>query len=164
MRKIHALILIFYFIPFFGKAQHDVLALEKNGMHVRTYTIGDPMTFQTVYGQWFDGIIDDLHHDTIFIAGQAFSYKEIGAISRVKTGWNNRTTGITLMTAGVGFFAIGAINGALRGDAAQDWYTTSGIIIGSALITAGAVFLATSKKYYKLGGKYKLQYLQIGRR
>jgi hypothetical protein len=162
MRKIF--ILTFYIIPFFCQAQHDVLVLEKRGMHVRTYTIGDPMTFRTVYGQWFDGTIDDLHRDTVFIAGQAFSYKEIAAISRVKTKWDNRVTGVTLMTAGVGLFAIGAINGGLRGDEAKEWYTTSGIIIGGALIAAGAIFLATSKKYYSLGGKFQLQYLQIGRR
>lgn len=132
-------------------------------MHVRTYTIGDEMTFKTVYDQWFSGTIDDLHKDTVYIAGQAFSYKEIAAISRVKTKWSNKTTGLTLMTAGVGFFAIGAINGGLRGDQANQWYTTSGYIIGGALIGAGALFLATAKKYYPLGGRFKLQYLQIGR-
>jgi len=161
MRKIF--ILALFVIPLFCHAQHDVLVLEKRGMHVRTYTIGDPMTFKTVYGQWFNGTIDDLHSDTVFIAGQAFNYKEIAAISRIKTKWDNRTTGVTLMTAGIGFFAIGAVNGGLRGDAAKEWYTTSGLIIGGALITAGALFLATSKKYYSLGGKFKLQYLQIGR-
>ncbi|HEV9036602.1 MAG TPA: hypothetical protein VGQ51_08280 [Puia sp.] len=164
MRKLSALILLFYIIPSFCKAQHDILVLEKRGMHVRTYTIGDPMTFRTVYDQWFTGTIDDLHRDTVFIAGQSFSYKEIAAISRIKTKWDNRTTGAILTMAGIGFFAIGAINGALRGDEAKEWYTTSGVIIGGALITAGVVFLATSKKYYRLGGKYKLQYLQIGRR
>lgn len=158
------LILAFCIIPFFCKAQHDVLVLEKRGMHERTYTIGDPLTFRTVYGQWFTGTIDDLHRDTVFIAGQAFSYKEIAAISRIRTKWDNRTTGTILTAAGVGLFAIGAINGALRGDPASSWYTTSGVIIGSALIVTGVLFLATQKKYYTLGGKYKLQYLQIGRR
>ena len=158
------LILIFCVIPFFCRAQHDVLVLEKRGMHERTYTIGDQMTFRTVYDQWFSGTIDDLRKDTVYIAGQAFNYKEIAAISRIRTKWDNRTTGVLLMTAGVGLFAIGAINGALRGDEAKEWYTTSGLVVGGALITAGAIFLATSKKYYTLGGKFKLQYLQIGRR
>ncbi|HXB95185.1 MAG TPA: hypothetical protein VNU70_08505 [Puia sp.] len=162
MRKV--LILAFYIIPFFCHAQHDILVLEKRGMHVRTYTIGDPMTFKTVYGQWFNGTIDDLRRDTIYIAGQAFSYKEIAALSRIKSKWDNRTTGVILMTAGIGLFAIGAINGGLRGDEAKDWYTTSGIIVGGAFIAAGAIFLATAKKYYTLGGKFQLQYMQIGRR
>ena len=164
MRIAGALILLFYLIPLFCRAQRDVLVLEKRGMHVRTYTIGDQMTFRTVYDQWFSGTIDDLHKDTVFIAGQAFNYKEIAAVSRIRTKWDNRNTGMILTVAGVGLFAIGAINGALRGDEAKDWYTTSGVIVGGALITAGLVFLATSKKYYNLGGKFKLQYLQIGRR
>ena len=159
----NVLILLLSVIPFLCRAQHDILVLEKRGMHVRTYAIGDQMTFRTVYGQWFDGTIDDLRRDTVFIAGQAFNYKEIGAISRVKTKWDNRGTGIKLLTAGVGLFAIGAVNGGLRGDRAKEWYTTSGIIIGGALITAGALFLATSKKYYPLGGRFLLQYMQLGR-
>jgi hypothetical protein len=157
------IILIICFIPLLAAAQHDVLALEKNGLHVRSYTVGDPMTFETVYGQWFNGTIDDLRRDTIYISGQAFSYKEIGAISRERTKVNNKVTGALLMTAGVGLFAIGAVNGGLRGDQASQWYTTSGIVIGSALVAGGLILVATAKKYYTLGGKYKLQYLQIGR-
>lgn len=157
------IIILFSSLPFLSRAQHDVLVLEKNGMHVRAYTVGDPFTFETVYGQWFTGVIDDLHRDTVYINGQAFSYKEIAAISRVKTKWSNKATGLTLATAGVGFFAIGAINGGLRGDPANQWYTTSGYIIGGALITAGVLLMATAKKYYMLGGRFKLQYLQLTR-
>jgi hypothetical protein len=162
--KAHLLhILFFCFIPVLVKAQHDVLVLEKRGLHVRSYTVGDPMTFMTVYGQWFNGTIDDLRRDTVYISGQAFSYKEIGAISRERTKWSNKVNGTLLATAGVGLFIIGAVNGGLRGDQASQWYTTSGIIVGSALIAGGVILVATAKKYYKLGGKFKLQYLQIGR-
>ena len=162
MRKV--IILIFCVIPFLSRAQHDVLALEKNGMHVRSYTIDDPFTFETVYGQWFSGTIEDLHHDTIYISGQAFSYKEIAAISRERTKLSNRGTGILLMTAGAGLFAISAVNGVYRSDKAKDWYKPTGVIIGGALITGGLLLVATAKKYYTLGGKFKLQYMQIGRR
>jgi hypothetical protein len=158
------IILLFCVIPFFVRAQHDVLALEKNGMHVRSYTVGDPITFETVYGQWFTGTIDDLHHDTVYINGQAFSYKEIGALAREKsTGITGKTTGISAIVVGTGVFVLGAVNGGIRGDAAKTWYTTSGIVLGSALIATGVVLVAAAKKYYKLGGRFKLQYLQIGR-
>jgi hypothetical protein len=157
-------ILIFCVIPFLSRAQHDVLALEKNGMHVRSYTVGDPLTFETVYGQWFTGTIDDLHHDTVYINGQAFSYKEIGAVAREKvSGLTGKTTGISAIVVGTGVFVLGAVNGGIRGDRTKDWYTTSGIVLGSALITTGVVLIATAKKYYKLGGRFKLQYMQIGR-
>ena len=168
MRKI--VILIICIIPFLSYAQNDVLVLTKRGFHVRSFTVGDPITFETVYGQWFTGTIDNLRRDTVYINGQAFSYKEIDAIQRDRqglnrwTGHDNRGTGILLAAAGAGLFAIGAINGGLRGDNANQWYTTSGIIIGGALIATGVYLIASVKKYYRLGGRYKLQYLQIGRR
>jgi hypothetical protein len=122
------------------------------------------MTFETVYGQWFTGTIDDLHHDTVYINGQAFSYKEIGALAREKnTGLSGKTTGISAIIVGTGVFVLGAVNGGIRGDRTKDWYTTSGIVLGSALITAGVIMIAAAKKYYKLGGRFKLQYMQIGR-
>jgi hypothetical protein len=162
MRKI--IILIICIIPFLSQAQNDVLVLTKRGMHVRAYTVGDPISFETVYGQWFEGTIADLRRDTVYINGQAFSYKEIGAIKRERTTLSNRGTGVLLMAAGAGLFAIGAINGGIRGDAAKQWFTTSGYVVGGALIATGAILVATAKKYYPLGGRYKLQYLQIGRR
>jgi hypothetical protein len=162
MRKI--IILIICIIPFLSYAQNDVLVLTKKGFHVRAYTVGDPISFETVYGQWFEGTIADLRRDTVYINGQAFSYKEIGAIKRERTKLSNRGTGVLLTAAGAGLFAIGAFNGANRGDAAKQWYTTSGYIVGGALIATGIALIASAKKYYPLGGRYKLQYLQIGRR
>ena len=159
MRKI--VVLLLCTIPFLSRAQNDVLVLTKKGMHVRAYTVGDAISFETVYGQWFTGNIADLRRDTVYMNGQAFSYKEIGAISRDKS---SKTLGVLLTTAGVGLFAIGAINGGLRSDKPKEWYTTTGYIIGGALIATGVYMLATTKKYYTLGRKYKLQYLQIGRR
>src|SRR5579872_6892772 len=71
------LVVVICLIPFFCEAQHDVLVLQRRGMHEQAFTIGDPMSFETVYGQWFNGTIEDLHHDTVYIAGQAFNYHEI---------------------------------------------------------------------------------------
>ena len=158
------IILIFCVIPFLSRAQRDVLVLEKNGMHVRSYTVGDPLTFETVYGQWFAGTIDDLHHDTVYINGQAFSYKEVAAISREKSSLvTGKGAGLAAIIVGTGVFVLGAVNGGIRGDRTKDWYTTSGLVLGSALIATGVVLVATAKRYYKLGGRFKLQYMQIGR-
>src|ERR1700744_4675215 len=125
MRK--TIILLFCIIPFLSYAQNDVLVLQKRGMHVRAYTVGDQMTFKTIYDQWFTGTIDDMRRDTIYINGQAFSYKEIAALERAKSG---SATGKLMMIAGGGFAAISIINGLRRNDAAKQWFTTSGYIIG----------------------------------
>jgi hypothetical protein len=155
------LILLFYCIPFLSQAQNDVLILQRRGMHVRAYTVGDAFVFKTVYGQWFTGTIDDLHHDTIYINNLAFHYNEIAAIRKMKGG--NRSLGPLMMVAGGGFMVIGAVNGLLRQDPPKDWYTTSGYIIGGALLVGGFILSQFSSRDYNLGGRFKLQYLQISK-
>lgn len=158
---LRGIILFFCLIPFFGHAQKDVLVLQKRGMHVHAYAVGDQLTFRTVYGQWLSGTIEDLYHDSIYIIGQAFDIKEIAAISRAPGKNNNNTLGPMMMVAGGGFMVIGAVNGMLRKDAPKDWYTTSGLIIGGTLLAGGYLLSRTGNKVYHLGGKFKLQYLQI---
>src|ERR1700733_12713036 len=128
------LILFFCLIPFFSSAQHDVLVLQRRGMHEHAYTIGDPFVFKTIYGQWFSGTIEDLRHDTVYIAGQAFNYNEIAVIQRMATKINFATLGATMMIAGAGFAAISVINGGLRQDHPNQWFTTGGYIIGGVLV------------------------------
>jgi hypothetical protein len=153
-------ILIICLIPLFSEAQRDVLVLERRGMHERAYTIGDPLVFETIYGQWFNGTIDDMHHDTVYIAGQAFNYKEIAAIRRDSKGsWS--TAGKYMMIVGGGFAVISAINGGLRQDHPNEWFTTSGYIIGGVLLVGGFILTEFTPKYYKLGGRFQLTYLQI---
>src|ERR1700684_244439 len=104
---LHKLFILFLsLIPFCSLAQNDVLVLQRRGMHERAYTVGDPLTFKTVYGQWFSGTIDDLRHDTVYIAGQAFHYNEIAVIQRMATTINYATLGTYMMIAGAGFGAI----------------------------------------------------------
>lgn len=147
-------------IPFFCQAQRDVLVLQRRGMHERAYTVGDPLVFQTIYGQWFNGTIEDLHHDTVYIAGQAFNYKEIAAIRRDSKG-NWSQAGKYMMIVGGGFAVISAINGGLRQDHPNEWFTTSGYIIGGVLLVGGFLLTELTPKYYKLGGRFQLTYLQI---
>src|ERR1700722_11807043 len=160
MRRI--IILIICIFPIISYAQNNVLVLEKNNMHVKSFTIGDPMTFKTVYGQWFAGKIDDLRTNAVYISGQAFSYKEIAAIKRDHSA--TKYWGVAAITVGAGVGVLNAFNGAYRGDKASTWFTTSGIILGSALVAGGIALVATPAKQYTLGGKFQLQYLQIGRR
>jgi hypothetical protein len=155
------LILGICLIPFFSQAQRDVLVLQRRGMHERAYTVGDPLVFETIYGQWFNGTIEDLHHDTVYIAGQAFNYNEIAVIRRLNTKIDWSQAGKLMMIAGGGFVAISAINGALRQDHPNEWFTTSGYVIGGVLLAGGFLLAELTPKYYKLGGRFKLTYLQI---
>jgi hypothetical protein len=158
----HRLFILFIcLIPFFSQAQNDVLVLQRRGMHERSYTVGDLLVFKTVYGQWFTGNIEDLHHDTVYIAGQAFNYNEIAVIRRTDKKMNWSGLGVDMMIAGGGLGLISVGNGLLRQDHPNAWFTTSGYIIAGALLAGGFVVAEFTAKYYKLGGRFKLTYLQL---
>lgn len=155
------LIFLCLFIPVAGFGQSDVLILQKHGKNIRSYIPGDPIIMQTVYDQWFDGTLTSLHHDSVSVDGIAFHWKEIKAIRWRRTGLNYTADGTILMIAGAGWLAINAINGIYRKDAIGDWYTTSGVVIGAALIGGGFLLRKAAVKTYQLGHKYDLHYLEL---
>jgi hypothetical protein len=158
----YAIILFICIIPFPTQAQTDILALQKRGMHVHTYTTGSELTMETIYHQWFQGIIMDMRHDSIFINGLSFHYREIASIRYMRTKLGYSGLGAGLMVAGAGVFVLGSVNGLYRGDKAKDWYTPSGFITGGALLAGGFLLRKAQFKTYHLGGKFKLEYLSVG--
>lgn len=149
-------------LPVTGRSQNDLLVLEHHGSQVRTFTRGVELNMQTVYNQWFDGMIDDLRHDSVFMNGQAFSYKEIAAIKIGRNNFANTVLSDGMMVAGAGVFVLGAVNGLYRGDSARGWYTASGLVLGSGLLVGGFLLSRTRNRTYKIGKKFTVDYLQIG--
>jgi hypothetical protein len=154
-------ILIFCLIPFFTKAQTDILVLKKRGYHVRSYTVGDELTMETVYKQWISGTITQLRHDTVFVNGLGFHFKEISAIRRTHYNFGNTVLPYGMMAAAGGILVLNAVNGAYRHDKARDWYTKSSIITGAALLVGGFILTRTNRKIYHLGHRFKLDYLEL---
>lgn len=159
-----AIIFVFFCIPFFTQAQTDVLVLKKRGMEVRTYTIGSELTMMTIYNQWFGGSITDMRHDSIFINGLPFHYKEIAGIRTTHLNFGNTLLPSFMMVVGGGTFVLGAVNGLYRGDKSKDWFTTSGLISGGAFLVGGYLLTKTRVKNYRIGKKFTLDYLVIGRK
>jgi hypothetical protein len=154
----------FYFIPFFCAAQKpmdDVFVLQKNGSNVRTYSIGMPFSMETIYEQWFDGTITAIRHDSIFLNGIPFHYKEIRTIRWERTKLQYTTDGILLMIAGGGVLVLGAVNGLYRGDQAKDWYTPVSFITAGVFLITGFILLKSKYKKYSLGKKYSIHYLEL---
>lgn len=156
------IILLFFFLPFFTRAQTDVLVLKKKGWEVRSYTVGSELTMKTIYNQWFQGNITDMRNDTVYINGLAFDYKEIAAIKKTDLHFYNTVLPAGMMVAGGGIFVLGAVNGLYRGDKSKDWYTASGLATGAALVVVGYLLTKTRVKSYPIGGRFKLDYLVIG--
>jgi hypothetical protein len=156
-----AIILSFFLLPELVKAQTDLLILQKKGGEIRTYTVGSPITMKTVYDQWFDGAITDMRHDSVFVNGVAFHHREIAAVQIGHDNFSNSILAVGMMVAGGGSFVLGAVNGLNRGDKSKDWYTTTGLITGAALVTVGYLLTKTRRSTYIIGAKYKLDYLVL---
>jgi hypothetical protein len=150
-----------FFIALQCCAQNDVMMLEKNGERVKTFGPGVSIQFETIYQQWFQGTIDFLRNDTVYINGTAFNYKEIATIKINRKHLNYEADGAILVTAGAGVLLIGAINGLIRHDPASAWYTTTSYITSGALLLLGYLLLHSINKTYHLGKKFTLQYLAL---
>jgi hypothetical protein len=155
------LLFILWFVPTCCFSQTDLLMLKKNGAHVITFVAGMHITMETIYDQWFDGTITAIRHDSILVNNLSFHYKEIKAIQKERKGLNYKTDGYILMAVGGGILVLGAVNGAYRGDAAQDWYRPASFIAAGALIVGGFVLTRLETKEYLLGKKFTLEYLEL---
>jgi hypothetical protein len=148
-------------LPVCSFSQTDLLMLKKNGQHVITYSEGMEINMETIYQQWFEGTISAIRHDSIFLDGTPFHYKEIMAIQRQRKGLNYKADGIILMAAGGAWLVIGAVNGLYRGDPANTWITPAGYIIAGTLIAGGFALTRLETKKYVIGKKYTLEYLNL---
>jgi hypothetical protein len=142
-------------------AQTNVIILEKNGANVKTYATGMEISFETVYHQWFTGVITAVRHDSVFINDFPFDYREIATISAERKSLNYSEDGVLLMIAGGGVLLLGAVNGAYRGDNAKSWYTSGGFITAGSLLAGGFLLTRARFKKYHLGKKYTLEYLAL---
>jgi hypothetical protein len=149
-------------LPALARAQTDLLILEDRGSQVRTYTVGTDLEMRTIYNQWFQGMITGMSHDSIFLDGMAFNYKEIGAVRIAHVNFSNTVLSTGMMAAAGGILVLGAVNGLYRHDPAKRWYTPSGLITGTILLVGGFVLSRTRSGVYTIGKKYKLQYLVLG--
>ena len=158
MKKIWLLLCL---APLFCMAQTDVLELQKNGSNLKTYSPGMYLVMETIYDQWFEGPITLIRNDSVFVNGFPFHYKEIKTIRFERTKLNYKADGLILMIAGGGVLVLGAVNGLYRGDPASQWYTPASYITAGALLGLGFLILHSQFKKYRLGKKYKLQYLSV---
>jgi hypothetical protein len=137
------------------------LVLKKRGALVHTYTVGEQLIMETVYHQWFNGTITELHHDSVYLNGMPFHYKEIRTIRRTHYNFGNTVLPYGMFAAAAGILVLNAVNGALRHDEAKDWYTHSGIVTGIALVVGGFILTRTTRSTYHLGHRFTLDYLEL---
>jgi hypothetical protein len=139
--------------------QTNLLVLEKKGGNVKTYSQGMEISIRTIYHQWFEGTITALRHDSVFVNGFPFHYKEIEALKKTRNSLNYEADGVLLMIAGGGVLVLGAVNGWYRKDKAGTWYTPTSYLTAGALLLGGYLLTKSRYKYYTLGKRYKLMFM-----
>jgi hypothetical protein len=154
--------LLSFLLPALVRAQADLLVLENRGSQVRTYTVGTDLEMRTIYNQWFGGMITGMSHDSVFVNGMGFGYKEIAAVRIKHINFSNTVLSTGMMVAAGGVLVLGAVNGLYRSDPPKSWYTSSGLITGAVLLVGGFALSRTRSGVYTIGKKYQLQYLQLG--
>ncbi|MDP4129983.1 MAG: hypothetical protein Q8918_01965 [Bacteroidota bacterium] len=159
MRKTIAV--LFFLLPLISFSQTDVLILQKNDRNIKTYAPGQPIIFETVYQQWFDGTLTDLRNDSVFINGIPFHYNEIKTMRVERTKLNYSADGTLMIIAGVGVLALNTVNGLYRKDKAGTWFSTTGWITSGALIVGGILLKKARIRTFPLGKKYGLHYLEL---
>jgi hypothetical protein len=156
--------LLFFFLlltAMLTHAQTNLLVLEKNGNNVKTYSTGIDITLETIYHQWFDGVITSISNDSVYVNGVPFHYKEIEAIRKERTKLNYEADGVLMMVAGGGVLVLGIVNGLYRGDHPNTWLTATSYVTAGALLIGGYLLTKARFKYYHLGKKYTLQYIAL---
>ncbi|MEO8582432.1 MAG: hypothetical protein ABI415_01475 [Flavitalea sp.] len=160
VRTILFILLIF---PLAVSSQTNFLILKKRGKQLRLYVTGSEISLRTVYGTSYDGYITQMQHDSVFVNGIPFHYKEIASFSNLGTRSGFLTVGTGMLAAAGGIIGLGAINGIYRKDKAKDYYSKSGLITAAALAVGGYVMRKAYFINYKVGKKYSVQYLEINR-
>ena len=168
-------------------AQNDVLLLQKKGKTKRSFFTGKYISLETKQGNYADGIITAIQKDTVYIrhfdiqqtatdyGGMYFDtvfryttaihYHDIGAlINPTDKVANRKRNGTILMIAGAGVMALGAINGAYRGDPPRDWYEPAGYITAGSMIALGYLWSKSGKPRTPIGKKYTIKILPLATR
>src|SRR5665213_334011 len=159
MRKIIAV--LFFLIPLIGLSQTDVLILQKNGRNIKTYAPGQPIIFETVYQQWFDGTLTELRNDSVFVNGIPFHYNEIKNMRLERSKLNYGADGTLLIIAGAGVLVLNSVNGLYRKEKPARWFAATDWITAGALIVGGILLKKARIRTFPLGKKYGLHYLDL---
>ena len=152
---------LFVLIPLICFSQSDVLILQKNGRNIKTYAPGQPIIFETVYEQWFDGTLTDLRNDSVFVNGIPFHYNEIKTMRVERTKLNYAQDGSLLIIAGAGVLVLNTVNGLYTNSKAKNWFSTTGWITAGALILGGILLRKARVRTFPLGKKFGLHYLDL---
>jgi len=141
----------------------DIISVrKKNGRTIKSFLEGSRISFQTKDGEYFEGPIAKIHHDTVYIRmytiQKGFSpfgtyifdtlntylvntnYKDIRRISVYPHhGSIRQKLGFLMMIAGAGYVVLNLVNGSLFNLAITDKKNAKTLGISAGLFAAGFI-------------------------
>jgi hypothetical protein len=166
----------------------DYIILKKpNNRHVGSYFKGSRISFQRTNGQLFDGIIESIRNDSVFIrqwqvrtymtqfgttrvdtAGYldyGMHYKEIFTIiPKKKDHWRFVKNGSIFMIAGGGYALVNLINGAYLDEPIDDPDNLRSLGIALGVAAGGFILNRIYHSKKKKGKLYKIEYMRMTER
>jgi hypothetical protein len=164
----------------FSQASDFITVKKHNNRTIKTFFPGVPISFVTVYKRPVNGMITDIHHDSIFVkewdirvvptnfgvtmldtAGvyiTGFHYKEIATIDvSDRTKFQQVTPGRILIIGGIGYTALNIINGAYLHEPITDSRNLKNLGIATGAVGTGLLinYLSRHKR------KYLIEYIHM---
>lgn len=181
------LLLMIGFIGAFSylPAQDFITVKKKNGVPVKTFVQGSPITFETIYGDYVSGPIEILQNDSLFIRyydirryptsiGSVvidtittflikYHYNEI---KRIKIAGRNRSFASKidklLMLGGAGYFALNIVNGAYFNESITSNKNLRSLGISLGAFGTGLIINKFFKPKDFTTRKQKIEYVKLG--
>lgn len=176
-------ILLLFFISHTLHAQSDFLLLKKHHKTLATYYTDSHINFRINTGEWLEGYINKISNDTIILEPYELVYfrttlgfssydtlwknkriieiKSIDAFPRDDKGFGYIKDGFLFQAAGAGYILLNVINTASDHENLFAKGNGTKLGVAAAVFAIGTLMHRTHSPIYKLGGKYKLQYIKI---
>lgn len=163
----------------------DFISLKRtNNRHVATFMKGSRINFQHVNGQVFEGPIEDIRNDSMFMRQWqivsyitqlgtskvdtlgsilvGLHYKEIFRVFHNKReSWGFVRNGTLFMIGGLGYGALNVINGLYRKEPIGDKDNLQALAIAGAVAGGGFLLNRIHRHREKNGKKYIIQYVKM---
>ncbi|MEP6616432.1 MAG: hypothetical protein ABJA57_07625 [Ginsengibacter sp.] len=184
MKNFFFTIVIFFMYLVSAGQQADFLVLKKNQHTIKSFFAGSQVNFLAASTRYY-GRIDAIQKDSVFLTEfdirqmptnlgvyvidtvaryhVAFPYNQITAIAADRTGFSWSASGASLFGGGVLLTTIGAGTWLFTKPGTR-YHASPSLVIGSAILGGFGYYLLRSHgDNFKIGSKYKLQYVRVSR-
>ena len=168
----------------FSQASDFITVKKKNNRTMKSYFPGAPITCQTVYGNYFNGIVEAVRNDSVFIrqfevvsiptpwgvnkidtAGSyvtGMHYKEIRLmVFEQRRSFGFFRTGTIFIIGGLGYAGLNLINGQYLNESITGNENMKKLGLAGGVAGAGFVMRFLNKRSQRDEKKYRVEYIRM---